>query len=82
MWKHQCARPKSEEYSPTLLPVKVQEEIKKRKLDKQRLMKCLYCGDVWIEKLDYINGNPVVSQIPVGVDDSSGAKELHWSILD
>lgn len=63
------------------LPDEVVEKLKQKGLDREMLRKCVYCGNIWIEK--FVVGRPATPTIVwVGIDNSVGGKGMVWKILE
>ncbi|OHD82121.1 MAG: hypothetical protein A2355_07955 [Spirochaetes bacterium RIFOXYB1_FULL_32_8] len=76
-----AANPNVTSHPRSSLPKNVIEKIVDLKLENEPMMRCGYCGNIWIEKFE-IN-NPLKPRIiTVGVDNSVAGEGMIWKILD
>ncbi|MFZ3301398.1 MAG: hypothetical protein WA152_01640 [Microgenomates group bacterium] len=76
-----AASPNVSSYPHSDLPKDVIEKLKELEIENEPMMRCGYCGNIWIEKFE-IN-NPLKSRnITVGIDNSVADKGMVWVILD
>jgi hypothetical protein len=86
--KSQCksncsaANPRIAEHPFSALPDVVQEKLKELSWEKELLLRCTYCGDIWIEKTDIIGNAYHRRVIKVGIDNHVGGEGMIWKIME
>jgi|GEM_PF-4674703 len=77
-----ATNPNVVDYQLSLLPLGVQKKLKELKLDQEKIRHCTYCGDIWIEKLEFNASGPLEKIIKIGIDNSVGREGMIWKILE
>ncbi len=78
-WKHECTRPRINNYNFGLLPDEVKDSLVAKGLKDGGLKRCSYCGDIWVETRNFDYSPPPLETTIVGIEDVA-TKKMIWKV--